>query len=146
MIRCPNCGASHYSEGSSQCTAVYYPPIWKDGVNVNPDMNTMTTRAHCYECNYDFVIKSQHGEIWTELGTYNPPKMPVDINITSTPKEYTPLEEQFTTSIATVKNNHEAVRLRYAWENDIEELKVRVDQLYKMVEELAGEVYARTLN
>lgn len=107
-------------------------------------MNVTTTHAHCCECHYDFVIKMQNGEVWTELGTYNPPKMPVDINITSTPKGYTPLEN--TTSMATINNNHEAVRLKYAWENDIEELKERVDKLYKMIEELAGEVYARTFH
>ena len=136
MIICPHCGASHYSESYSSCTAVYYPPIWKNGVNVNPDMNITTTRAHCYECNYDFIIKYQNGKVWTEEGKYNSPNLPVDVNITSTLNEYVPLENQMKTSIATINNNHEAVRLKYIWEEDIEDLKKRVEKLESIVNKL----------
>ena len=53
-VKCPHCGASHYMEGSSMSTCVYYPPIWKDGVNVNPDRNTTRTHCKCLECGKEF--------------------------------------------------------------------------------------------
>lgn len=132
MIKCPHCGASHYSTGPSMRTAVYYPPIWKDGININPDMNTTTTRAHCCECHYDFVIKEQGPNIWTEPGEYNPPTPPSDVNITVTPKEF---EETISTATINIQNN-EPVRAKYKWELDIEELNKKVERLTKMVESL----------
>jgi DNA-directed RNA polymerase subunit RPC12/RpoP len=53
-IKCPHCGASHYMESGSMSTCVYYPPIWKDGVNINPDGNTTTTYYKCLECGKEF--------------------------------------------------------------------------------------------
>ena len=135
MIKCPHCGASHFSQGHSTRTAMYYPPIGKNGININPDMNITTTYAHCCECHYDFIIKEQGPSVWTEPGEYNPPVPPSDINITVTPKEYVPLEE--TTSMATINiQNNEPVRAKYKWESDIEELNKKVERLTKMIESL----------
>lgn len=55
-IKCPHCGASYYMEGSSVTTLAYYPPIWKDGVNINPDCNTITTHCKCLNCGKEFDI------------------------------------------------------------------------------------------
>lgn len=55
--KCPNCGASHYSQDSSFRTSMYFQPIWKDGVNVNPDRNITTTNFHCIECGKDWEVK-----------------------------------------------------------------------------------------
>ena len=133
MIKCPNCGASHYSEGPSMRTAVYYPPVWKDGVNTNPDRNTTTTKAHCYECNYDFIIKECAGEVWTEQGQYNPPKSPLNGDITAgayTTTEYVPIEAQTKIATATINlETGEAMRQKYQWEVDIEELQKQVKEL-----------------
>lgn len=51
---CPHCGESYYMENYSTCTAVYYPPIYKDGVNINPDRNTTTTHCTCMNCGKEF--------------------------------------------------------------------------------------------
>jgi hypothetical protein len=51
---CPHCGKSYYMENYSVSTAVYYPPIYKDGVNINPDRNTTTTHCTCLNCNKEF--------------------------------------------------------------------------------------------
>ena len=56
-IKCPHCGASHYMEGSSMSTYVYYPPIWEDGVNINPDRNKSTTYCKCLNCGEEFTIE-----------------------------------------------------------------------------------------
>lgn len=52
--KCPHCGASYYQELYVTTTAVYYPPIYKDGVNINPDRNTSTTFCLCLNCNKEF--------------------------------------------------------------------------------------------
>lgn len=51
---CPHCGKSYYVENCSESTAVYYPPIYKNGVNINPDRNTTTTHCTCMNCGKDF--------------------------------------------------------------------------------------------
>ena len=48
--KCPKCNASHYSVGISTSTLAYYQPIYKDGVNINPDRNIHTTNLQCIEC------------------------------------------------------------------------------------------------
>jgi hypothetical protein len=53
--KCPHCGESYYMENYSECTAVYYPPIYKNGVNINPDKNTVTTHCTCMNCGKDFT-------------------------------------------------------------------------------------------
>lgn len=57
LVRCPHCGESYYMENYSDCTAVYYPPIYKDGVNINPDRNTITTHCTCMNCGKEFSYK-----------------------------------------------------------------------------------------
>lgn len=54
--KCPHCGESYYRENHSCVTAVHYPPIYKDGVNINPDRNTSTTYCTCMNCGKDFTI------------------------------------------------------------------------------------------
>ena len=55
-IKCPHCGESYYTETYSKSTCVYYPPIWKDGVNINPDRNKTTTHCKCLSCGKEFDI------------------------------------------------------------------------------------------
>lgn len=55
-IKCPHCGASYYAEIYHSSTAVYYQPIWKDGVNINPDRNKLTTHCKCLNCGEEFDI------------------------------------------------------------------------------------------
>ena len=54
LIRCPHCGESYYVENYSVSTAVYYPPIYKDGVNINPDRNQSITHCTCMNCGKEF--------------------------------------------------------------------------------------------
>ena len=51
-IKCPKCGAKYFEVGPSYCTAVYYPTIIKDGVNINPDRNKSVTTYICCECGH----------------------------------------------------------------------------------------------
>lgn len=54
-IKCPHCEKSYYKELYSTCTTVYCPPIYKDGVNINPDKNTTTTNCVCLNCGKEFT-------------------------------------------------------------------------------------------
>ena len=52
--KCPHCGASYYMENYHESTLKYFPPIYKNGVNINPDRNIHTTHCTCMECKKDF--------------------------------------------------------------------------------------------
>lgn len=54
--KCPHCGESYYTEMFSTSTAVYYPQVYKDGVNINPDMNTSTIHCKCLNCHKEFDV------------------------------------------------------------------------------------------
>jgi hypothetical protein len=51
---CPHCGGSYYAENNRTSTCAYYQPIWKDGVNINPDRNKTTVNCTCLECGKEF--------------------------------------------------------------------------------------------
>lgn len=51
---CPHCGESYYMENNSMSTCVYYPPIFKNGVNINPNRNTITVNCTCMACGKEF--------------------------------------------------------------------------------------------
>ena len=53
-VKCPHCNESYYMENYSVSTAMYYPPIYKDGVNINPDRNKTTTHCTCMNCGKEF--------------------------------------------------------------------------------------------
>ena len=65
-IRCPQCGATYYKERYSVCTAMYYPPIYKDGMNINPDGNITTTICLCLNCGENFSYQTRYGELYNE--------------------------------------------------------------------------------
>lgn len=61
-IKCPKCGESYYMERYSTTTAMYYPPIYKNGVNINPNKNITTTVCHCMNCGEEFSFRIRGGE------------------------------------------------------------------------------------
>ena len=62
-VHCPFCGHSYFMTHYSTITAVYYPPIYKDGVNQNPDGNVTTTYCTCMNCHHKFHVEIQYGEV-----------------------------------------------------------------------------------
>jgi len=55
-IRCPYCNKSYYKEGLSTATAMYFQPIYKDGININPDKNIHTVECKCLNCGKGFKV------------------------------------------------------------------------------------------
>lgn len=64
MIKCPNCGKSHYTKRYSVQTAVYYPTVYQDGKVVSRDGNISTVHCTCIECHHDFTYQEQYGEVF----------------------------------------------------------------------------------
>ena len=62
-ISCPKCGARYFMPRYSTSTAMYFPPIYKDGVNINPDKNIHTNVCECMNCHTIFSYRTQNGEI-----------------------------------------------------------------------------------
>ena len=52
---CPYCGDDFYRYDYSESTMVYYPPIYKNGINVNPDQNKKTSYYTCFNCGKRFT-------------------------------------------------------------------------------------------
>ena len=65
---CPYCGKSYYMEQYSTMTAMYFPPIYKDGVNINPDRNITTNVCRCLNCNGIFSYRTCGGELIDDCG------------------------------------------------------------------------------
>lgn len=63
LIKCPNCGKSKYMERYTTCTAMYFPPIYENGININPDRNISTHVCQCLNCNKVFSYREMGGEI-----------------------------------------------------------------------------------
>ena len=70
---CPHCRKpTQRGGGMSTATCAYYPPIYDhNGVNTNPDRNTITSSYDCYECGNNYTVYGnshdgyQYGEWYT---------------------------------------------------------------------------------
>ena len=62
-IKCPKCGESYYIERYSTVTVMYFPPVYKNGVNINPDRNITTVVCECLNCGQPFSFRIQCGEL-----------------------------------------------------------------------------------
>ena len=51
---CPNCKKSYYRVDGSDITAMYYVPVYKDGILISKDPNITTIHCTCLECGTKF--------------------------------------------------------------------------------------------
>lgn len=71
---------------------MYYPPVWKDGVNINPDGNYTKTHYYCMDCHHHFSVRERFGEVVeiTDDGEEKvPDPMPTDIRMISSSESTT---------------------------------------------------------
>lgn len=56
--QCPYCEKpTHRTSSYTTVTAMYFPPRYdENGININPDRNSMTTQYTCLECNKSYVV------------------------------------------------------------------------------------------
>ena len=62
-IKCPFCRESYYQELYTITTAAYYPPTFKNGININPDKNLNTHVCRCVSCGKSFSYRTQLNKI-----------------------------------------------------------------------------------
>lgn len=127
-IKCPNCGASHYEHKYSTCTAVYYPPIYKDGVNTNPDGNVTTNYCKCIKCNHNFYYTEQYGKVGDIVDEGEAPFVPT-LNVPLT------VPENVNSEPFTIEEVHEAPTLEVKTNFD-----KRIDELVEQVKDLTERV------
>lgn len=141
MIKCPNCGESYYAERYSTCTAMYYPAIWKDGVNQNPDGNITTSYCECINCHYSFYYKEQYGKIIeTVLGEKIEP-----VPVISTPINATSLSEDELpdTDYFTVKSSFDSSKAITVNSEELKNTEIaRLEQQIKSLEDQLAEIKA----
>lgn len=51
---CPYCNKDYYIINYTTSTAMYYPPIYKECVNINQDKNYVNTHCTCLNCGNSF--------------------------------------------------------------------------------------------
>lgn len=138
-IKCPNCGASHYEHKYSTCTAMYYPPIYKDGVNTNPDGNITTNYCRCIKCNHNFYYTEQYGKVEEIVDEGEAPFVPT-LNVPLT------VPENVNSEPFTIEEVHEAPTLEVKTEFDtrIDELVEQIKNLTERVEKLQHQTEANS--
>lgn len=62
MPKCPYCGESYYAENYSTTTAMYWAPIYKNGVLMNENPNITTTHCTCCNCGKSFSYTNKEYE------------------------------------------------------------------------------------
>lgn len=79
---CPHCGQSYFTMGLTFTTLACYVPVYKDGVNINPDRNITTTEYMCCNCGKQYIVKTQLGEIIEikEKEQVDVPPLTLDVN------------------------------------------------------------------
>ena len=70
---CPYCGESYYRENYSTTTAMYWTPVYKNGVLINENPNTTTTYCTCCNCGNSFA--------YTNKDIYDKMQTPLDSDI-----------------------------------------------------------------
>jgi hypothetical protein len=60
---CPNNGIGCVlrQEGASCTTLAYYPPVYENGININPDKNITYSEMRCNTCGKTFSVSTQNG-------------------------------------------------------------------------------------
>lgn len=113
---------------------MYYPPIYKDGINVNPDGNITTTYCTCCNCNHNFHYKIQNGEILsiTDDGEVEP--TPINylesISVSDSTTKTSDIDYLFIKS-PSVKNE-----ITIPTNLDIERLEKKIDELAQKLDQI----------
>ena len=133
MIKCPNCGESHYITHYSTTTALGWVQEYKDGIPINNNPNVSTTYCTCCECHHDFFYTEQYGkvqEIVDKGRRQEIPTLKMPINASSGGEVLTVSSEDMTVK------PHTNIWKTMATNEEIEEINKKLDRLTKMVESL----------
>lgn len=141
MIKCPNCGESHYQYHYSTTTAMGWIQEYKDGELVNGNPNISTSYCTCCECGHDFYYETQYGNVIKIIDQGKKPEVPtlnVPINAPSTGEvlkvkaenvSFMPSEKETTATIPTDKDIKEV-------KDEIQELKKEISEIKYLIKRL----------
>lgn len=59
LIRCPKCGESYYRQMYATTTALYWEPVFRNGVLQNSNPNTTTIHCQCCVCHTEFSYQDK---------------------------------------------------------------------------------------
>jgi len=62
--KCPKCKKNYFRDGVQTTTLMYFPPIFRDSVNINPDRNTISFVRDCLACGSSFSISGNEHKGW----------------------------------------------------------------------------------
>lgn len=133
MIKCPNCGKSHYVKHYSTSTALGWIQEYENDIPINSNPNVTTTYCTCCECRHDFFYTEQYGEIQEIVDKGKKPEVPVikmPINAPSSGETLTISKEQLTFEPSG------KIWTKMATSEDIEKIEKKIERLTKMVESL----------
>ena len=138
MIKCPNCGESHYQYHYSTTTAIGWTQVYKDGILQNSNPNVSTSYCTCCECGHDFYYTEQYGEVQSIVDQGKKPEVPtlnVPINaplagevlkVKAENMLFMPLEKETTVTIPTDKDIKEI-------KDKLAELKEQISEMHEIV-------------
>ena len=138
MIKCPNCGESHYQYHYSTTTAMGWIQEYKNGEPVNSNPNISTSYCTCCECGHDFYYTEQYGEVQSIVDQGKKPEVPtlnISINEPSAGEVlkvkaedvlFMPSGKETTITIPTDKDIKEV-------KDEIQELKKELDEIKQLI-------------
>lgn len=143
-IKCPNCNNSNYIEHYSTRTALGWYPHYKDGKIVNDDPNITTTYCECCNCDHKFHYTIQYGAIIEIIDDGEIVKVPTIVNANLTVGD----DDTILTNEKVAGNTNIWIESSAFKEpvipfniDNIEKLKVEIDELRSEVHELQKTVW-----
>jgi len=130
MIKCPNCGKSHYVKHYSTSTALGWIQEYENDIPINSNPNVTTTYCTCCECGHDFFYTEQYGEVQEIVDKGKKPEVPTIEMPINADKPITLSAEQLAIKPST------EIWTKMATSKDIEEINKKLERLTKMVESL----------
>lgn len=134
MIKCPNCGESHYQYHYSVTTAMGWTQVYKDGVLQNSNPNVSTSYCTCCKCGHDFYYTEQYGEVQSIVDQGKKPEVPT-LDITpSEPSAGEALTVKAEDVLFMPVKNETVITI--PTDKDIEEVKDEIKELKKELDEI----------
>ena len=134
MIKCPNCGESHYQYHYSVTTAMGWTQVYKEGILQNSNPNVSTSYCTCCECGHDFYYTEQYGEVQSIVDQGKKPEVPT-LNV--------PINEPSAGEVLKVKAEDmlfmpvkEETGVTISTDKDIKEVKDEIQELKKEISEI----------
>lgn len=134
MIKCPNCGESHYQYHYSTTTAMGWIQEYKNGEPVNSNPNISTSYCTCCECGHDFYYTEQYGEVQSIVDQGKKPEVPTLNMPINAPTAGSVLKTKAKDVLFIPSKTETTITIPAS--KDLDEINKKLERLTKMVESL----------